>query len=113
MQTFFISAKPSDDALPFFAFAAAPSFSARSCSASHSRSKSALPFENSFAFVLVEGLATLSEELPALRYWAARIGGRYMGAEVADRYGERNGVPGELLVRVKPRHVVAQTGITD
>ena len=66
-----------------------------------------------FAFVLVEGLATLSEDLAALRYWAARIGGRYMGVEVADRYGERNGVPGELLVRVTPTHVVAQAGITD
>ena len=37
-----------------------------------------------------------------MAHWAAVIGGRYMGAERAEEYGRRNGVPGELLVRVRP-----------
>jgi hypothetical protein len=40
-------------------------------------------------------------------HWAAVIGGRYMGAENAGEYGRRNGVPGELLVRLRPTNVVA------
>jgi len=60
-----------------------------------------------FSFVTIEGVAAISEDLRDLRYWAGRIGGRYMGADQADAYGERNGVPGELLVRVTVRHVTA------
>lgn len=65
-----------------------------------------------FAFVIVEGVATLSEDLGELRAWAARIAGRYMGATQADAYGQRNGVPGEILVRVQPIRVIGQTAIT-
>ncbi|NTU81909.1 MAG: PPOX class F420-dependent oxidoreductase [Chloroflexales bacterium] len=64
-----------------------------------------------FAFVIVEGVATLSEDLGELRAWAARIAGRYMGAEQADAYGQRNGVPGEILVRVQPTRVIGQMAI--
>lgn len=64
-----------------------------------------------FAFVLIEGTAALTEDANDLRYWAARIGGKYMGADQAEAYGERNGVPGELLVRVTPAKVIAQSGI--
>ncbi len=66
-----------------------------------------------FSYVTVEGRAAASEDLDELRRWAARIGGRYMGAENAEAYGRRNGVPGELLVRVTPSHVVAKRGIAD
>lgn len=59
-----------------------------------------------FSFVQVEGVATIEEQAADLRYWAARIGGRYMGAEQAEAYGVRNGVPGELLVRLKPTKLV-------
>ena len=45
--------------------------------------------------------------------WATRIAGRYMGVMQAKAYGARNGVPGELLVRVSPTRVVAQSGIAD
>ena len=64
-----------------------------------------------FAFVIVEGVATLSEDLGELRAWAARIAGRYMGAAQADTYGQRNGVPGEILVRVQPTRIIGQTDI--
>jgi PPOX class probable F420-dependent enzyme len=66
-----------------------------------------------FAFVIIEGTATFSDDLERLRYWATRIAGRYMGADQADTYGQRNGVPGELLVRVTPTRIVAQTGVAD
>jgi PPOX class probable F420-dependent enzyme len=64
-----------------------------------------------FSFVVIEGVAVISENLSDLRIWAGRIGGRYMGADQAEAYGKRNGVPGELLVRVTIRHVSAHRDI--
>ena len=64
-----------------------------------------------FAFVTIDGTVTISEDLGELRHWAARIGGRYMGADQAEAYGARNGVPGELLVRVTVRRATAYTGV--
>lgn len=64
-----------------------------------------------FAFVQLEGTATISDDLAALRTWAEGIGGRYMGAEQAAAVGARNGVPGELLIRVTPSHIVARKGV--
>jgi PPOX class probable F420-dependent enzyme len=66
-----------------------------------------------FAFVVIQGIAEVSEDLDSLLRAATRIGGRYMGAHRAEEFGRRNGVPGELLVRVKPAHVVAQEGVSD
>ena len=60
-----------------------------------------------FSYVLVEGTVELSDELDEVRRWATEIGGRYMGADRADEYGARNGVPGELLVRLRPSRVVS------
>jgi hypothetical protein len=36
---------------------------------------------------------------------------RYLGEEHADEIAERNAVPGEVLVRLRPEHVVAVTEI--
>ena len=55
----------------------------------------------------------MSEELGELRRWATVIGGRYMGEENAEAFGERNGVPGELLVRVRPTRIAAMAGLAD
>lgn len=66
-----------------------------------------------FAFAIVEGTAALTDDAGDLRAWATRIAARYMGAERAASYGECNGVPGELLVRVTPAKVTAQRGIAD
>jgi PPOX class probable F420-dependent enzyme len=60
-----------------------------------------------FAFVIIEGTAELITDPPQLQESAAEIGGRYMGAARAEEYGKRNGVPGELLVRVTPTKVIA------
>ena len=69
--------------------------------------------EPPYAFVLIEGTVELSDDLGPMLEAATRIGGRYMGAERAEEYGRRNAVPGELLVRVTPTRVIAQTNISD
>ena len=59
-----------------------------------------------YSFVQVQGVAELSEDPEELVTFARRTGGRYMGADKADEYGRRNGVPGELAVRVRPTKVL-------
>ncbi|MGW3629345.1 PPOX class F420-dependent oxidoreductase [Streptomyces sp. NPDC005122] len=66
-----------------------------------------------FGFVVLEGRAELSEDPDELRLWAARIGGRYMGAERAEEFGKRNGVPGELVVRVRIDKILAYSAVSD
>ena len=66
-----------------------------------------------YSFVLIEGTVTVSEDPDELLHWATVIGGRYMGADRAAEYGERNGVPGEYLVRLHPTRIVAKAGVAD
>ncbi len=66
-----------------------------------------------FSFVSVDGVASISEDLDEVRRWATVVGGRYMGEDRAEEYGRRNGVPGELLVRVRPTHIVAVAELAD
>lgn len=58
-----------------------------------------------YAYIKVEGTATFGTEPQALLHWATRIAARYMGENLAESYGKRNGVPGELLVRITPTKV--------
>jgi PPOX class probable F420-dependent enzyme len=69
--------------------------------------------EPPFGFVRVDGVAELSEDPAELRLVATRIAERYMGAGRAQEFGERNSVPGEILVRVRPTHVVGQVELAD
>jgi PPOX class probable F420-dependent enzyme len=64
-----------------------------------------------YSFVVIDGVAEISEDMGELRRWAAAIGGRYMGADRAQEFGVRNAVPGELLVRIRPTSVIAQADI--
>lgn len=66
-----------------------------------------------FSFVQIQGEATLSEDPEELIATATRIGGRYMGADRAQEFGRRNGVPGELVVRVRPTKVVKAFNLAD
>ena len=66
-----------------------------------------------YDFVMLEGRAELSEDLDEVRRWATRIAARYMGEERAEEFGDRNGVPGELLVRVRIDKVLAYSGVSD
>ncbi|MFG2137952.1 PPOX class F420-dependent oxidoreductase [Streptomyces sp. NPDC048650] len=66
-----------------------------------------------FSFVVVQGSAEISGDLADVRHWAARIAARYMGEDRAEEFGARNGVPGELLVRVRIEKAVALAGLAD
>jgi PPOX class probable F420-dependent enzyme len=66
-----------------------------------------------FSFVTVRGTATTSTDPDELLAWGTRIGGRYMGDDRAEEYGVRNGVPGELLVRLTPERVVAAFDVAE
>jgi PPOX class probable F420-dependent enzyme len=61
--------------------------------------------EPPYAFVQVQGEAELSEDPAELIRTATAIAARYMGAGRAEEFGRRNGVPGELVVRVWPTKV--------
>ncbi|MEW2358496.1 PPOX class F420-dependent oxidoreductase [Spirillospora sp. NPDC029432] len=64
-----------------------------------------------FSFVMIQGEASVSEDLDEVRRWATVIGTRYMGAERGEEFGARNGVPGEYLVRVRITKVVAERNV--
>ena len=66
-----------------------------------------------YSFVAVEGIAEVSDDLDEMLPWSTAIGGRYMGAELAEQFGRRNAVEGELLVRVRPKHTISRAGVTD
>ncbi len=66
-----------------------------------------------FSYVTLSGVAELSEDPAELVHWATRIGGRYMGEDRAEEFGARNGVPGELVVRVKIEKVMSAGGVSD
>ena len=65
-----------------------------------------------YGFVQVQGEAELSEERSELIRTATAIGARYMGPEQAEEFGKRNGVPGELVVRLRPTKVLAHFNMT-
>ena len=60
-----------------------------------------------YAFVVVQGRAEISEDPDELVRTATAIGARYMGPERAEEFGRRNGVAGELVVRLRPAKVLA------
>lgn len=70
--------------------------------------------EPPFSFVIIEGEAEILNATPEEnRKWATEIGGRYMGADRAEEFGERNGVEGELLIRVRPGKIIAKKNVSD
>jgi hypothetical protein len=66
-----------------------------------------------FSYVVVEGTVEITDDLGEVRRWATEIGGRYMGEERAEEYGARNGVEGELLVRLRPHRIVSAFELAD
>jgi PPOX class probable F420-dependent enzyme len=65
-----------------------------------------------YAYVQVQGIATVTEDPGELVASATLIGRRYMGADHAEEFGRRNGVPGELLVKLRPTKVVTDLNVT-
>lgn len=65
-----------------------------------------------YGFVQVQGVAEIIDDLPEVRRVATLAGGRYMGPDRAEEFGARNGVPGELAIRLRPTKVVAGLDMT-
>jgi PPOX class probable F420-dependent enzyme len=65
-----------------------------------------------FGFVQVQGTAELSEDPSELLRTAIAIAARYMGPDRAEEIGKRNGVAGELVVRLRPTKVIAALNVT-
>ncbi|MBE9373150.1 PPOX class F420-dependent oxidoreductase [Saccharopolyspora sp. HNM0983] len=63
--------------------------------------------EPPYAFVQVQGSVRMSADPDELLRTATRIAERYMGRDRAEEFGRRNGVPGELVVRLRPSKVLA------
>ena len=68
--------------------------------------------EPPYAFVQIQGDAELSEDPAEVVRTATTIAARYVGPGLAEEFGRRNGVPGELVVRVRPTKVVADFNVT-
>jgi PPOX class probable F420-dependent enzyme len=64
-----------------------------------------------YSYVRVDGTAELVDDPALTREWATRMGGRYMGADRAEEYGARNGIPGEIVVRVTPTRFVGHADV--
>lgn len=65
-----------------------------------------------YAFALIEGAATISEDPDEMLRWSTRIAARYVGEEKEEQFGRRNAVPGELLVRLAPTNIVSHNNMT-
>jgi PPOX class probable F420-dependent enzyme len=65
-----------------------------------------------FSFVTIFGIAKIQpyKQKEVLR-WATKIAQRYMGKDNAEAYGKRNSEEGLVLVRIKPRRILAEKDI--
>lgn len=68
--------------------------------------------EPPYAFVQIQGRAVVSQDLPEVRRIATACGARYMGADRAEEFGARNGVPGELAVWIEATKINASLDAT-
>jgi PPOX class probable F420-dependent enzyme len=69
--------------------------------------------EPPYSFVSITGPVAISEDLDEMLHWATVLGERYISPDQAAEFDRRNAVPGELLVRLSPDHVVALAGIAE
>ena len=68
--------------------------------------------EPPYAYVQVQGVAHVSDDLAEVHRIATACGVRYMGAERGPGFGDRNGVPGELVIWIEPTKVIAALDVT-
>lgn len=69
--------------------------------------------ETPYGFVKIDGTVTFEDSLGDVRALATTLGGRYMGEDRAEEFGARNGVDGELIVRLTPTKVTALANVSD
>ncbi len=63
--------------------------------------------EPPYAFVRVQGSVELLEEPGDLLATATAIARYYVGTDQAEEFGRRNGVPGELVMRLRSAKILA------
>ena len=68
--------------------------------------------EPPFSFVFLRGKANIFpyEEKETIG-WATRIAARYMGRKKAALYGKTNGGEGTVLVRIRPKKIIAEKDV--
>ena len=66
-----------------------------------------------YAFVLIDRRVDLTDDVDQLRTAAGRIGARYMGADRAEEFARRNGVPGGLVAHLHPDKVTGAVDLAD
>lgn len=66
-----------------------------------------------FAFVMIEGTVTIKDDPEAALPVSIEIARRYMGEKLAEQFGRRNAVAGELLMRLHPARIVAVDAVAD
>jgi PPOX class probable F420-dependent enzyme len=69
--------------------------------------------EPPYGYVIAEGTVELLEDVAEARRVATIIGRRYMGPDRAEEFGARNGVEGELVVRLRVDRFIGRDGVTD
>jgi PPOX class probable F420-dependent enzyme len=66
-----------------------------------------------FAWARLDGVASVHPDDARKLYWATETCRRYVGDDRAEEYGRRNGVDGEVVVRVRPMNMVGQSDLAD
>ena len=68
-----------------------------------------------FSFIILNGNAEIDQDpsYDELLRLTRRIAERYMGKENADKYGKRNAVKGECIIKIKPTKIIAQKNISE
>ena len=65
------------------------------------------------SFATIEGTVSISRDLDEMLPLSIAIARRYMGDALAEQYGRRNAVEGELLLRLRRDRVTAVAEIAD
>jgi PPOX class probable F420-dependent enzyme len=68
-----------------------------------------------FSFIIFNGIAEIDQHpnYDELLRLTSRIAERYMGKENAEKYGKRNAVKGECIIKIKPRKIIAQKNVSE
>jgi len=64
-----------------------------------------------YSHAVLWGRTEITDDPAQLLTWATRIAARYIGEDRAQEFGERNSVPGMLLVRMRVERVSAYAAI--
>jgi len=67
--------------------------------------------EPPYGYVMAEGAVELIDDLDEVHRIATIIGARYMGDDRAEEFGARNGVAGELAVRLRIERFVGHDDV--